>query len=327
MCRCFEPAPEARNKKVLSRKFSKEEKPMKRSMLGVVVVVTFIAVYTAAAPTLTFTYSNVVASKTAIETDSYAVNDAGVIAGDYVDSAGAQHAMILDGKKLTTVDNKACGAVTGSTGIQFYGINSAGTAAGWCTSAKTEVAIAFTYAKGKFTTIAYPKATATEVNGINDKGDVVGIYLDTAGVQHGFSKVGTKYTSIDVKGDTNPFAWGINNAGQITVYATNSAGDYDSFLMTGKKLKNIDNPNAKGGLGTIVHNIAPNSASDIDGTYFDSAGDERGWLLTGGKYYDVEDPGDANDSRADGLNDKLEIVGRYGAGTYGGTGFKATTKK
>jgi hypothetical protein len=299
---------------------------VKRSMLGVLLVLTFVAVSMAAAPTLTFTYSDVHANKTATETDSYAVNDAGTIAGDYVDSAGVQHAMLLKGTKLTTVDNKACEAITGTTGIQFYGINSAGTASGWCTSAKTGAAIGFTYAKGKFTTIAYPKATATEVNGINDKGDVVGIYLDSAGTQHGFSKIGTKYTTIDVKGDTLTEAWGINNKGQITVYATNSAGDYDSFLLTGKTFKNIDNPSAKGGLGTIVH--TPNNKGDIDGTYYDSASNEHGWLLHGGKYYDVEDPNGPNVSRADGLNDKLEIVGRYTDSTSGATvGFKATTKQ
>src|SRR5208283_2030306 len=287
---------------------------------GVLIVLTFVAVYTAAAPTLTFTYSDVKANSTAQETDTYAVNDAGVIAGDYVDSAGVQHAMILNGKKLTTVDNKDCSATTGSTGIQFYGINSAGTAAGWCTSATTGNPIAFTYAKGKFTTIAFPKALETEADGINDKGDVVGTYIDTAGSQHGFSKIGTKYTSIDVKGETTAIAWGINNKGQITIYAVNSAGDYDSFLVTGKKFKNIDNPAAKGGLGTIVHTPANNG--DIDGTYFNSAGTEMGWLLHKGKYYDVVDPGGT--TRADGLNDKSELVGRYGSGTYGGTGFKAT---
>jgi hypothetical protein len=295
---------------------------VKRSILGVLIVLTFVAVYTAAAPTLTFTYSDVKANSTAQETDTYAVNDAGVIAGDYVDSAGVQHAMILNGKKLTTVDNKDCSATTGSTGIQFYGINSAGTAAGWCTSATTGNPIAFTYAKGKFTTIAFPKALETEADGINDKGDVVGTYIDTAGSQHGFSKIGTKYTSIDVKGETTAIAWGINNKGQITIYAVNSAGDYDSFLVTGKKFKNIDNPAAKGGLGTIVHTPANNG--DIDGTYFNSAGTEMGWLLHKGKYYDVVDPGGT--TRADGLNDKSELVGRYGSGTYGGTGFKATYK-
>jgi hypothetical protein len=295
---------------------------VKRSILGVLVVLTFVAVGIAAAPPLTFTFSDVHASKTALETDTYGVNNAGVIAGDYVDSASVQHGMILAGKKLTTVNNKNCSATAvGIDGIAFYAINSAGTAAGWCTGTSGSF-IAFTYAKGKFTTIAFPKAIDTEATGINDKGDVVGIYFDTAGAQHGFSKIGSKYKSIDVKGETSADAWGINNAGQITVYATNSAGDYDSFLLTGTKFKNINNPKAKGGLGTIVH--TPSNVGDIDGTYYNSAGTEMGWLLHKGKYYDVVDPGGV--TRADGLNDKSELVGRYGSGTFGGTGFKATYK-
>jgi len=295
---------------------------VKRSILGVLLVLTFVAVGIAAAPPLTFTFSDVHATKTALETDTYGVNNAGVIAGDYVDSASVQHGMILAGKKLTTVDNKNCSATTvGIDGISFYAINSAGTAAGWCTGTSGSF-IAFTYAKGKFTTIAFPKALQTEATGINDKGDVVGIYFDTAGAQHGFSKIGSKYKSIDVKGETSADAWGINNAGQITVYAINSAGDYDSFLLTGTKFKPINNPKAKGGLGTIVH--TPSNVGDIDGTYYNSAGTEMGWLLHKGKYYDVVDPGGV--TRADGLNDKSELVGRYGSGTFGGTGFKATYK-
>lgn len=297
-------------------------------MLGVLLVLTFVAVGIASAPPLTFTYSDVHASKTATETDTYAVNNAGVIVGDYVDAKSVQHGMILNGTKLTTVDNKECEAITGTGGIAFFGVNSAGTAVGWCTSSKTGLDLAFSYSKGKFTTINFPKSNGTQASGVNDKGDVVGLYLDSANVQHGFSKIGTKYTSIDVKGDTATVAWGINNAGQITVYATNSAGDYDSFLLTGKSFKNIDNPAAKGGLGTIVHTPAPTGKGDIDGTYYDSAGNEHGWLLTGGKYYEVADPNGPNVSRADGLNDKLEIVGRYTDSSSGATvGFKATTKK
>ncbi len=295
---------------------------MKRTMLGVVIVLTFVAVGIAAAPKLTFTYSDVVASKTALETDTYGVNAAGVIAGDYVDSASVQHGMILAGKKLTTVDYKKCQAIAGTGGISFYGINSAGVVAGWCTNTNG-VDIAFTYANKKFTAISFPKSSGTQATGINDKGEVVGLYLDSNGLSHGFSKVGKKYTSIDVKNETNTVAWGVTNKGQVTVYATNSAGDYDSFLVTGKTFKKINNPKAKGGLGTIVH--APNNKGDIDGTYYDSAGNEAGWLLHAGKYYDVIDPGGI--TRADGLNDKLVIVGRYGSGSFGGTGFKATTKQ
>jgi hypothetical protein len=290
-------------------------------MLGVLIVLTFVAVGIAAAPPLTFTYSDVHATATALETDTYGVNGAGAIAGDYVDSASVQHAMILAGKKLTTVNNKKCAAIAGTGGQALFGINSAGAAVGWCIDAKTGLDDGFMYAKGKLTAITFPKSNGTQPTGINDKGEVVGLYLDSASASHGFSKIGAKYTRIDVKGETNTVAWGVNNKGQITVYASNSAGGFDSFLVTGKTFKNINNPGG-GPTGTIVH--TPNNKGDIDGTYYDTAGNEKGWLRHAGKYYDVVDPGGI--SRADGLNDKLEIVGRYGSGVFGGVGFKATTK-
>jgi hypothetical protein len=281
----------------------------------------FVAVGLAAAPPLTFTFKDVHANKTALETDTYGVNNAGVIVGDYVDAKSVQHGMILAGTKLTTVDNKACEAIAGTGGISFYGVNSAGAAAGWCTNAKTGLDTGFVYSKGKFTPVNFPKSNGTQATGINDKGEVVGLYFDSANLTHGFSKIGTKYTSISVKGGTNTVAWGVNNAGQITVYTTNSAGTFDSYLMTGTKLKKIDNPGA-GTTGTIVH--APSNVGDIDGTYYDTAGTEKGWLLHKGKYYDVVDTGGV--TRADGLNDKSVLVGRYGSGSFGGTGFKATYK-
>ncbi len=294
-----------------------------------VLVLAYASVGTAAAPSLTFNFSNVVATKTAIETDSYAVNNAGTIAGDYLDAKGVQHGMILAGTKLATVDSKDCEAIVGTGGIAFYGINNKDEAVGWCTDQATHIPIGIEdkipWVPCCHHTIVYPGATGTEATGINDKGHVVGVYFDSAGLSHGFSKIGSRYTSIDVPSHTNTVAWGINNAGQITVYATNSSGDFDAYLLTGKTFRNIDNPNAKGGLGTIVH--TPSNVGDIDGTYYNSAGAEMGWLLHKGKYYDVADPGSTTDTRADGLNDKATLVGRYGAGTGGGgTGFKATYK-
>ena len=98
------------------------------------------------------------------------------------------------------------------------------------------------------------------------------------------------------------------------------SGDYDSFLVTGTKFKNIDNPRQR---RSRHHRPHPHQLGDIDGTYYNTAGTEIGWLLHKGKYYDVVDPGV---TRADGLNDKSELVGRYGSGEFGGTGFKATYK-
>lgn len=293
--------------------------PVKRSILGVLLVLTFVAVGIAAAPPLTFTFSDVHANKTATETDSYGVNNFGTIAGDFVDSSGIQHGMLL-GKKtvFATLDYSKC-----QSAIAVYAVNKSCTAVGWCTSS-TGAPIAFTWSKGKFTDINFPNGAGTEATGINDKGDVVGLYFDSAGVQHGFlKKAGGSYQSIDVPGDTSADAYGINNAGHIAVYAFTSAGDYDSYLYNGTTFKSIKDPNA-GPLGTVVH--APNNKGDIAGTYFDSSNFAVGFLYHGGKYYDVKDPKASNSTRNDGLNDTLEMVGRYTPSTGGNFGYKATTK-
>jgi hypothetical protein len=294
-------------------------------MLGILLVLTFVAVGIAAAPPLTFTFSNVKANKTATETDSYAINNAGTIAGDYIDSAGVQHAMILAGTKLTTADNKTCEAIAGTGGIAFYGINSANEAVGWCTNDKTSLDESFVYSKGKFTVVSFPKSNGTEATGINDNGWVSGLYLDSANAQHGFVKKGTKYTTVDVAGDTSADAYGINNAGDLAIYAINSGGDYDAFIYNGKTFKKVGYPKA-GTLGSVVH--ATNNKGSVTGTYYDSADDVHGWLLDGGKYYAFNDPtGCKCDTRSDGINDSNVVVGRYST-TLGGAsiGFKATTK-
>ncbi len=298
---------------------------MKKFILGVLLVLTFVAVGIAAAPPLTFTFSDVHANKTATETDTFAVNSAAAIAGDYVDSSNIQHGMILAGKKLTTVDHKDCATSGGfSAGaIAFYGINSAGAAAGWCTSTVTGLYEGFVYSGGKFTTVNFPKSTETQAIGINDKGHVVGLYVDSAGAQHGFVKKGTKYTSIDVKGDSSTEAWGINNADQMAVFAISSAGSYESFVYNGKTFKKIIDPNA-GTSGTIARDV--NNKGDVAGAYFNSSGQEVGFLLHGGTYYDVMDPKANNNTRPDGVNDKLEIVGRYTPASGANVGFKAITK-
>jgi hypothetical protein len=297
---------------------------VKKSILGVLLVLMFVAVGIAAAPPLTFTFSDVHANKTATETDSFAVNNAGAIAGDYVDAKGVQHAMILAGKKLTTVNHADCTTSGGyPAAIAFYGINSAGAAAGFCTSTKTGLSIGFVYSAGKFTAINFPKSNGTQAIGINDAGDVVGDYLDSASVQHAFVKIGAKYTSIDVTGDTLPYAWDINNSGQILMFALDSASDYVSFVYNGKTFKKIADPKAAA-TGTIARSL--NNKGDVAGAYFNSAGDEIGFLYHGGKYYDVINPKASTETKPDGVNDTLEMVGRY-VNTAGATvGFKAITK-
>jgi hypothetical protein len=297
-----------------------------RKTMGGFLVVLYVSVAVAVVPTLTFLFRDVNFSPTAQETDTYGVNNARAIAGDYVDSAGVQHGMILGGiNAITSIDRADCPGTPGATGIAFYGINSAGVAAGWCTSTSGPE-IGFTWAKGKFTDISISGATLVNANGINDSGAVVGTYVDSNGVQHGYLLEGSTLTKLDPPGtDTLATAWGINNAGVVTVFGANSSGTYLSFTTAdkGKTYTPFHAP-GEGSTGTAIHEI--NNNGDIVATYFDSSGNRHGVLFHGGVYYSFDDPNGVGSTRADGLNDMLVMVGRYGSGVYGGIGFEAFTQ-
>jgi len=307
-----------------------------KTAFTLIVLVALLTLSTAAvAPAFSVGGFKDVTAPGAVETDTYGINASGVITGDYVDSAGAQHGMILRGKKLTTVDNKSCVTTPGSgatDGIQFYGINSTGVIAGWCgtTSGTT---IGFTYAKGNFKNISISGSSEVEANGINDARDIVGTYFDSAGTQHGFLLVGRKLTKLDPPGvDSLATAWSINDAGVITIFGLDSTGLHYLSFTTANKGKTYKAFHAKGEgksggkttSGTAIHTI--NNNGDLVATYFDSAGNRHGVLLHSGKQYSFDDPNGSGSTRADGLSDTLGIVGRYGSGKYGGTGFFAQAK-
>ena len=297
----------------------------RKTVIGVFLLVLCVSVGIAAAPTLTFTFRDVLATQTAQETDTYGINNKNAIAGDYVDSAGVQHAMILGGTNaFIRADRSDCVSAPGSTSIAFYGINSAGVAAGWCTNT-SGVQIGFTYARGTFTDIHIPGATLTNAIGINDAGAVVGTYVDSSGIQHGFLLVGSTLTTLNPPGVTSlATAWGINNAGVVTVFGVNSSGNYLSFTTAdrGTTYTPFHAP-GEGSIGTAIHEI--NNNGDIVATYFDSSSNRHGVLFHTGQYYSFDDPNGVGSTRGVGLNDNLVMVGRYGSGVYGGVGFAAVT--
>jgi len=267
---------------------------------------------TAAAPPLTFKFKDVKA-KGAIETDTFGVNDSNTITGDYIDSSGVLHGMILEGTKLTTIDDPKGTATTGNA------INKDGVVVGYYTN-RSNVLTGFEYSKGKFHEIAPHGSLATEALGINDKGDVVGLFIDSAG-QHGFLRHAKtkKYTTLDVPGSYNTTAaWGINNSGWITLYAYNPENEYTvySFLKVGKHYTQV------GQAGWTAHAI--NNKGDIVGRGSNCCS-TFGWLLlrSNGNYYTFIDPNSCANTRGDGLNDNDVIVGRYSPCAGGNVGYEA----
>jgi hypothetical protein len=295
----------------------------RKTVIGVLLLV--LSVFVGVALALSFVFKDVIATTTAQETDTYGINNSRAIAGDYVDSAGVQHGMILGGTNaFTSADRADCINSPSSTSIAFYGINSTNVAAGWCTN-QSGVEIGFTWARGKFTDISISGASLVNANGINDAGAVVGTYIDSTGAQHGYLLVGGVLTKLDPPGVTGlATAWGINNAGVITVFGTNSSGTYLSFTTPdkGQTYTPFHAP-GEGSTGTAIHEI--NNNGDIVATVFDSSGNRHGVLYHQGQYYTYDDPNGVGSTRADGINDMLVMVGRYGSGAFGGTGFAAFT--
>jgi len=296
---------------------------MNRPLLFIGLVCILLAVNLAAqAPTVTIKCTNV-SVKGATETDTYAINDKNVIAGDYIDSAGVQHGMILKGKTVTKFDGPA-----GSTSIAAYGINTAGVVVGWYVDT-TGIPQSFAYSKGTFSTVAFPGAVYTEANGINDNGWIVGQFEDTAGVFHGFYWNTSTYTQVDIPGASWTSVWAINKSNVMTAYDedTSTGLPIDGYTYNGTTWTKFDPPNAAD--GTAIHGI--NNNGDLDFTIFDSAENRHGVLYQAKTQtytqFDATKNG-VNSTRADGLNDKDVMVGRYSpaSGSPANQGFKCTAK-
>src|SRR5262249_47463264 len=91
----------------------------------------------------------------------------------------------------------------------------------------------FLFSGGIYTTIDDPLGThGTMATGINNTGQIVGTYVDSASRQHGFLYSGGFYTTLDEPAATrDPVAPGIKPAGQIVGSFRDASGTH-AFLET-----------------------------------------------------------------------------------------------
>jgi len=283
-------------------------------------VLALMATVTAAdAPPLTFKFTTV-SVPGAVDTQPHGVNNAGVIVGQYRDKKQALHGYILNGKKLTKLDHPN-GVDTACFGIN---LNGASVIVGYYFDDFTAGYVGFVYKSGKFTDIPdLAGATASYAYGINDSGEIVGAFTDSAGLMHGFLLKGKKYKTLDVPGATTiTAATGINNKGSIVLYWTDSTGAYEGSLYNGKTYKTIDVPGAF--RESIPSGI--NDEGDVTFQWYDPiATVVRGALLHDGKYFKFNDPkGVERETFPAGVNDHHAIVGSYFNHIFDAQGFTAT---
>jgi hypothetical protein len=157
-----------------------------------------------------------------------------------------------------------------------------------------------------FTTINFPGGTSTQGRGINQQGDVVGIYTDHAtGLTRGFRLSGGSYFKIDYPGAAQTFPRGINKNKETAGFFIDSNGVFHGFLLNSGGFKQIDVP---GSLGTAVRAINDNG-SVVGDTSFDNI-TYQCFVLKNGIYSTFSFPGQ-NVNTCVGISTRGDVLGLY----------------
>ena len=213
------------------------------------------------------------------------INDSGQIVGQYADSTHVSHAFLYTpGSGYANLDDPAAKAETRASGIN----NAGQVIGGYADLPGTTNTHGFVYTPGTgpgagFKTFDGPGASLTFLYGINDSGQIAGVYQginDRYGFVYtpgqGFVNVPDAPGSIS--STTDPFA--INASGQtVGVYADPGVFDHHGFVYTASGgFTEFDDPFAEAGMGgTFAEGI--NSSGEIVGFSYDSTG-EHGFIAT-----------------------------------------------
>ncbi|HZU30855.1 MAG TPA: hypothetical protein VFB79_07050, partial [Candidatus Angelobacter sp.] len=161
-----------------------------------------------------------------------------------------------------------------------------------------------------YANIDLPGLPITEASNINDAGQIVGLFQDASGVQHGYvtEKKGG-FTTIDFPGATSTAVEGINNRGDIVGSYTDNAGTLHGFSSQNGALATIDFPGA-----ILTLPIEINDKGQVVGEYQSADQGFHGFLLDNGQFTTIDHgptSGQFALSFAAGINNHGDIVGPF----------------
>lgn len=205
-------------------------------------------------------------------TEGRGINDSLTICGDYLISSGTFHGFFLSAISHVYTDYD----VPGSLDTNVLGINNAGDFVGNFI-ASDGIARAFYSVGGTVTQIDIPDApTFSASYQLNGRNVLVGYYIDSASINHGFyqDETGTLQYPIDPPGSTGTILFGINDKGwMVGRYADSTGVTHGLLFIAPHKFVNFDYPAAT----TFTSLNGINNKGYICGRYTDTNGIEHGF--------------------------------------------------
>lgn len=258
----------------------------------------------------------------AANTALYAINARGAYVGAMKDTTGAHHAVHGHGGHLAVLNpNGPIGRaveswafttnVLGEIGGTY--IDSAGSTHGF-----------IYHPDGRVDTIDLPGAKATQVYGLNDRGQFIGLYDDANGQTHAYANVDGQFQTIDLPNGVATIPLSINDSGQIAgeFIATANTVGY-GFLRYPNGHVTLHNAPDAPPEQTLY--ISINNRRQVLGTWFDADGNPHNFVRQHGRHvpFNLPDSFGAVYVAAETINDQGDIVGVFFDSNFVAHGFLA----
>ena len=151
----------------------------------------------------------------------YALDKAGGTTGHYAYTQSGGAFTDISAKLPTNNSSQAAGINTLSNIVGFY-----------LPASGPNTSTGFLDVGGTISTIDPFASLNTQALGISETGEIVGVYADTGGKQHGYTDIGGVFDSFDPAGSVNTTINGVNNLGQIVGFFTDAKGNVVGFVGT-----------------------------------------------------------------------------------------------
>jgi len=160
----------------------------------------------------------------------------------------------------------------------------------------------------QFIPFNFPGATNSTVNLISNRGEMVGSYFSTFGVDdRGFTLFNGQYTAIDFPGAAQTTPSGANDLGEIVGGYVDTGGVTHGFLLNGATYSTIDFPGSN-----FTQLVSINDTGEIVGSYMIAGSNvTHGFSLIAGVFTTIDFPGSHLFSVPNQVNNLGVIAGWY----------------